>query len=180
MEGRQNQKLITGPQQTLFMEQPTIAKIYPPNSVRKRLEVKFKNKMHEELRLSSSVSYVGNKKIPLLRIYRYKESFAFNFVRDFLKRFNADSNDYVFDPFSGLGTTMFTSMLSGIPSIGIDKLPVAYFISKTLPLFLFLRENEVKEMWESIKPRIEKSEPANVAMDVPIMQVAFSEKNLLF
>jgi len=179
MNGRQNQKLINGPQQTLFMEQPTIAKIYPPNSVRKRLEVKFKNKMHEELRLSSSVSYVGNKKIPLLRIYRYKESFAFNFVRDFLKRFNADSNDYVFDPFSGLGTTMFTSMLSGIPSIGIDKLPVAYFISKTLPLFLFLRENEVKEMWESIKPRIEKSEPANVAMDVPIMQVAFSEENLL-
>ena len=179
MNKSQNQKLINSSQQTLFMEQTTIAKIYPPNSVRKRLEVKFKNKMHEELRLCSSVSYVGNKKIPFLRIYRYKESFAFNFVRDFLKRFNADSNDYVFDPFSGLGTTMFTSMLSGIPSIGIDKLPVAYFISKTLPLFLFLRENEVKEMWESIKPRIEKSEPANVAMDVPIMQVAFSEENLL-
>ncbi|MHC1635159.1 MAG: hypothetical protein ACXQTS_00840 [Candidatus Methanospirareceae archaeon] len=72
----------------------------------------------------------------------------------------------VFDPFSGLGTTMFTSMLSGIPSIGIDKLPVAYFISKTLPLFLFLKENEIKEMWKSIKPRIEKSEPADVAMEV--------------
>jgi len=179
MNRKQNQKLINNPQQTLFMEQTAIVNIYPPDSVREKLEAKFKNKMHEELRLNSSVSYVGNKKIPFLRIYRYKEAFAFNFVKNFLKRFDADSDDYVFDPFSGLGTTMFTSMLSGIPSIGIDKLPVAYFISKTLPLFLFLRKNEVKEIWESIKPRIEKSEPANVAMDVPIMQVAFSEEILL-
>ena len=153
--------------------------IYPLNSVREGLEAKFKNRMHEGLRLSSSVSYVGNKKIPFLRIYRYKEAFAFNFVKDFLKRFGADSDDYVFDPFSGLGTTMFTSMLSGIPSIGIDKLPIAYFISKTLPLFLFLKENEIKKVWESTKPRIETSKPADVAMDVPIMQVAFNEKNLL-
>ena len=160
------------------MEQ-TVMSIYPLNSVREGLEAKFKNKMHEGLRLSSSVSYVGNKKIPFLRIYRYKEAFAFNFVKDFLKRFGADSDDYVFDPFSGLGTTMFTSMLSSIPSIGIDKLPVAYFISKTLPLFLFLKENEIKKVWESTKPRIETSKPADVAMDVPIMQVAFNEKNLL-
>ncbi len=179
MNRKQNQKLINNPQQALFMEQTAIVNIYPPDSVREKLEAKFKNKMHEKLRLNSSVSYVGNKKIPFLRIYRYKEAFAFNFVKDFLKRFEADSDDYVFDPFSGLGTTMFTSMLSGIPSIGIDKLPVAYFISKTLPLFLFLKKNEIKEIWESIKPRIEKSEPADVAMDVPIMQVAFNEKNLL-
>ena len=135
MNRKQNQKLINNPQQTLFMEQTAIVNIYPQDSVREKLEAKFKNKMHEDLRLSSSVSYVGNKKIPFLRIYRYKEAFAFNFVIDFLKRFGADSDDYVFDPFSGLGTTMFTSMLSGISSIGIDKLPVAYFISKTLPLF---------------------------------------------
>ena len=178
MNSKQNQKLINNPQQTLFMEQ-TVMSIYPLNSVREGLEAKFKNKMHEGLRLSSSVSYVGNKKIPFLRIYRYKEAFAFNFVKDFLKRFGADSDDYVFDPFSGLGTTMFTSMLSSIPSIGIDKLPVAYFISKTLPLFLFLKENEIKKVWESTKPRIETSKPADVAMDVPIMQVAFNEKNLL-
>lgn len=173
------QKQLINQQQTSCTEQTTMAKIYPPNSVRRRLKAKFEDKMREELRLSSSVSYVGNKKVPFLRIYRYKEAFAFSFVKDFLNRFDADFNDYVFDPFSGLGTTMFASMLSGIPSIGIDKLPVAYFISKTLPLFLFLRENEVKETWESIKPRIEKSEPAEVATDVPIMQVAFSEQNLL-
>ena len=165
--------------QTLFGKHTVTINTYPADSVRERLESRFKNIMHEELRLRPYISYVGNKNIPFLRIYRYKEAFAFNFVKDFLERFGADRDDYVFDPFSGLGTTLFASMLSGIPSIGNDRLPVAYFISKTLPLFLFLKENEVKRMWESLEPDIEKSEPADVAMDVPIMQTAFSEENLL-
>ncbi|MCD6210844.1 MAG: hypothetical protein J7J01_08180 [Methanophagales archaeon] len=96
-----------------------------------------------------------------------------------MRRFEANPDDYVFDPFSGLGTTMFTSMLSGMPSVGLDKLPVAYFISKTLPLLLLLNKNELKEMWMSLIPIIEKSQPADVAMDVPIMKVAFNEETLL-
>jgi len=96
-----------------------------------------------------------------------QEAFALNFVKDFLKRFGANSDDYVFDPFSGLGTTMFTSMIYGIPSVGIDKLPVAYFISKTLLLFLFLKENEVKEVWDSIKPRIEKKQTGRCSNGCP-------------
>ncbi len=182
MNRKRKRKVINNLQQSLFMEQieqVISTSIYPADSVREKLESKFKDRMREELKLNTSVSYVGNKRIPFLRIYRYKEAFAFNFVKDFLKRFGANSDDYVFDPFSGLGTTMFTSMIYGIPSIGIDKLPVAYFISKTLPRLLFLKENEVKEVWDSIKPRIGKSKPADVAMDVPIMQVAFSEENLL-
>lgn len=171
-------KLIGNPQQMLFMEE-AIKNFYPSGSKREEIEEKFKNFIHEEPKLGSLVSYVGNKNIPFLRIYRYKEAFAFNFVKDFLRRFEANSNDYVFDPFSGLGTTMFTSMLSGIPSVGIDKLPIAYFISKTLPLLLLLKQNELKEMWMFLIPMIEKNQPADVAMDVPIMEIAFDEETLL-
>ena len=160
-------------------ETVAVENLYPSGSKREEIEEKFKNTIREELKLGSLVSYVGNKNIPFLRIYRYKEAFAFNFVKDFLRRFEASPDDYVFDPFSGLGTTMFTSMLSGMPSVGIDKLPVAYFISKTLPLLLLLNENELKEMWMSLIPMIEKSQPADVAMDVPIMKVAFNEETLL-
>jgi site-specific DNA-methyltransferase (cytosine-N4-specific) len=176
------QKELTGnnPRQTLFAEKITTKKIlYPPESKREKLEHKFKNLIHEELKLGSVVSYVGNKTVPFLRIYRYKEAFAFDFVIDFLRRFEADSDDYVFDPFSGLGTTMYTSMIYGIPSVGIDKLPIAYFTSKTLPLLLLLKENELKKIWTSLLPKIEKSEPAEVALDVPIMKVAFDEQTLL-
>ena len=176
------QKELTGnnPQQMLFAEEIAPTKtLYPSDSKREKLEDKFKNLIHEELKLGSVVSYVGNKNVPFLRIYRYKEAFAFDFVMDFLRRFEADSDDYVFDPFSGLGTTTFTSMIYGIPSVGIDKLPIAHFISKTLPLLLLLKENELKEIWASLIPQIQKSEPADVALDVPIMKVAFEEETLL-
>ena len=158
---------------------PEMKILYPPNSERQKIEDKFQDIIHEELDLSSLVSYVGNKKMPFLRIYRYKEAFAFNLVRSFLARFEANPDDYVFDPFSGLGTTLFTSMLSGIPSTGIDKLPIAYFISKTLPSFLLLKENELAEMWRFLIPRIEKNEPADIASDVRIMKIAFDEETLL-
>ena len=92
---------------------------------------------------------------------------------DFLRRFEADSDDYVFDPFSGLGTTMCTSMICGIPSAGIDKVPIAYFTSKTLPLLLLLKENELKEIWTSLTPKIQRSAPAEVALDIPPLAKIF-------
>ncbi len=169
------------PQQMLFAGEPAVSmrSFYPLGSERQRIEDKFKDLLYEELNLGSVVSYIGNKNIPLLRLYRYKEAFAFNFVRDFLRRFRADSTDYIFDPFSGLGTTMFTSMLSGIPSVGVDKLPIAYFISKTLPLFLSVKENELKDIWSSLAPKVQKSRPADAALDVPIMKIAFVKETLL-
>ncbi len=118
----QKELTANSPQQMLFTEElPTKKTLYPPDSTRQEIEHKFENLIHEELKLGSVVSYVGNKNVPLLRIYRYKEAFAFDFVMDFLRRFEANSGDYVFDPFSGLGTTMYTSMICGIPSIGVDK-----------------------------------------------------------
>ena len=98
---------------------------------------------------------------------------------DFLSRFEADSNDYVFDPFPGLGTTMCTSMICGIPSAGIDKLPIAYFTSKTLPLLLLLKENELKEIWTSLTPKIQRSEPAEVALDVPLLKIPIFTHTLM-
>jgi hypothetical protein len=123
----------------LFTEElTTTITLYLPNSPRQEIEHKFKKLIHEDLKLGSVVSYVGNKTVPFLRFYRYKEAFAF--VMAFLRRFETNSDDYVFDPFSGLGTTLYTSLISGIPSAGIDNLPTAYFTSKTLPLLLPLRK----------------------------------------
>ena len=108
---KQKELTANNPQQMLFAEELTTPKpLYPPNSTRQELEHKFKNHIPEELKLGSVVSYMENKTVPLLRSYRYKEAFAF--VMNFLRRFKANSDDYVFDPFSGLGTTMYTSMIS--------------------------------------------------------------------
>jgi hypothetical protein len=59
------QKELTGnsPQQMLFTEKlTTLNALYPLNLTRQGLEHKFKKHIHEELKLGSVVSYVGNKK----------------------------------------------------------------------------------------------------------------------
>jgi len=70
-------------------------------------------------------------------------------------------------------------MLRGIPSIGVDRLPIAYFSSKTLPLFLLLKKNELTQKWKALIPEIDDSEPATIASDVAIMKIAFAEKTLI-
>jgi site-specific DNA-methyltransferase (cytosine-N4-specific) len=157
----------------------TQADAYLPNSLRQELECYYRDIIIEDLDIAYKVSYVKNRHIPFLRIYRYKEAFSFDFVNDFLDKFHADHNDYVFDPFSGLGTTAYTSMLRGIPSIGIDKLPIAYFSSKTLPLFLLLNENELTQKWKALIPDIDNNTPATIASDVAIMKIAFAEETLI-
>lgn len=148
-------------------------------SDRSRLETKYQDIIHEELKFSNVVSYVGNKSIPLLRLYRFKEAFAFDFVNEFIRRFGLSSKDYIFDPYCGMGTTLFASMLKKIPSIGIDRLPVATFVSQTIPLFLFARNGELRTTFEHLKETVEHVKPASVAMDVAIMKKAFLDENLL-
>jgi len=152
---------------------------YPQGSGRHELEVRFENIIYEDLTLGAQVSYVGNRPVPFLRIYRYKEAFSLNFVNYFLTKFNVKPGDYVFDPFSGMGTTLFTSMLNGIPSVGVDKLPIAHFVSKTLPLFLTLKASELSRAWGYLVPKIASHQPADIASDVSIMKVAFDDSTLL-
>ena len=87
---KQMELTANNPQQMLFTKELTTTKpLYPTNTTRQEIEHKFRNHIHEELKLGSVVSYVGNKTVPLLRLYKYKEAFAF--VMDFLRRFKADS-----------------------------------------------------------------------------------------
>jgi site-specific DNA-methyltransferase (cytosine-N4-specific) len=146
---------------------------------RQYLEEKYMSKIREDFSFGRVVSFVGNKCIPLLRLYRFKEAFAFDFVTRMLNYFKANKEDYIFDPFVGMGTTTYVSMLRGIPSIGIDKLPVAIFIARTLPLFLSVRSGELKSTFEKLKSTVLTVEPADIALDVPIMKIAFTNENLL-
>jgi hypothetical protein len=146
---------------------------------RHRLEVKFAPLLREEPRLASLVSYVGNKNIPVLRLYRYKEAFAFRLVEEFISRFSLNEEDYIFDPFCGMGTTLFAASQRGIPSIGTDKLPIGVFVAQTLPLFYSLNPGQIREIFERLKDKVKKSPPAPVALDVAIMKVAFPPDILL-
>jgi hypothetical protein len=73
------QKELTGnnPQQMLSAEEPpTTKRLYPTNTTRQEIEHKFKNLMHEELKLGSVVSYVGNKIVVICPSLCHYEEFS--------------------------------------------------------------------------------------------------------
>lgn len=145
---------------------------------RERLERKYAPLLSEELRLANIVSYVGNKKVPFLRLYRYKEAFAFQFVKEIIARFGLTDKDYLLDPFCGMGTTLFTSAQHNIASLGIDRLPIGVFVARTLPLFYNLQPGDLREAFACLKSRVSKAAPAEVALDVAIMKVAYPPDTL--
>ena len=58
----QKELIANNPQQMLFAEELTTTNpLNPPNSTRQEIEHKLKNFIHEDLKLGSVVSYVGNK-----------------------------------------------------------------------------------------------------------------------
>ena len=63
--------------------------------------------------------------------YRFVLSFPSHLVRDYLDRFEVDSTQRVLDPFCGTGTTLVECKKLGIPSVGIERNPMAWFASRT-------------------------------------------------
>lgn len=63
--------------------------------------------------------------------YRFVLSFPPHLVRDYLERFSCDEFKRVLDPFCGTGTTLVECKKLGIPSVGIEANPMAFFAAQT-------------------------------------------------
>lgn len=148
-------------------------------SERSALERKYANRIVENLQIGTLVSYQGNKKLPLLRLFKYKEAFSQQFVRDIFKEYKIDAKDYVLDPFCGMGTTLLTACINGISSIGVDRLPTGVFVASTLPKMLDLRPGELNNAFEQALKFYPTASEAEVAEDVQIMKIAFPPEHLL-
>jgi DNA methylase len=61
--------------------------------------------------------------------YRFVLSFPPHLVRTYLERFGMDAGGRVLDPFCGTGTTIVECKKLGIPSVGLERNPMAYFAS---------------------------------------------------
>lgn len=61
--------------------------------------------------------------------YNFVLSYPPHLVRHYLDRFGIGSSGRVLDPFSGIGTTLVECKKNGIPSVGIEANPMAWFAS---------------------------------------------------
>lgn len=68
---------------------------------------------------------------PAHRWYRFVLSYPPHLVRDYLAKFSLGPDDCVLDPFCGTGTTLVECKKLGVPSVGLEANPVAYFASRT-------------------------------------------------
>jgi DNA modification methylase len=88
-------------------------------------------------RTRSSVSPEGNGRANRLSLqdrafhdwYRFVLSFPPHLVRSYLEDFGLDGNHVVLDPFCGTGTTLVEAKKNGIPSVGLEANPFAFFAS---------------------------------------------------
>ncbi len=152
---------------------PGIQAKFAAMSERQALEERYGPLLVEDLHLGRHVSYAGNKRVPFLRLYRYKEAFSLSLVNHILDRFEARDSDLIFDPFAGMGTTLFASMLRGLPSVGIDRLPIAAFSARTLPLFFNIDHGRLLDTYEGLLPTIDDRAEAPIADDVRLLRLAF-------
>ena len=63
--------------------------------------------------------------------YRFVLSFPPHLVRDYVDRFELNSDSLLLDPFCGTGTTIVEGKKLGIPAVGIEAVPLPLLASQT-------------------------------------------------
>jgi len=97
-------------------------------------EKQFNGKLKIEPALSRPlVSFQANKHRAVYRWYKYKEAFSAGMIEYFVENLGL-SKGKLLDPFAGSGTAMFAASSLGMPSEGIELLPIGQQIIKTKQL----------------------------------------------
>ncbi len=63
--------------------------------------------------------------------YRFVLSFPPHLVRDYVRRFDLGTDSTLLDPFCGTGTTLVEAKKLGVPSIGLEAVPVSRLAAST-------------------------------------------------
>lgn len=63
--------------------------------------------------------------------YRFVLSFPPHLVRDYVQRFGLDRDSRILDPFCGTGTTLVEAKKLGVPSCGLEAVPLSRLAAST-------------------------------------------------
>ncbi|MCY7324056.1 MAG: site-specific DNA-methyltransferase [Phormidesmis sp. CAN_BIN36] len=90
------------------------------------------------------------------RWYRFILSFPPHLVQDYLEKFGVNESHQVLDPFCGTGTTVVECKKLGIPSVGVEANPMAWFAG-TVKLDWSLDPDELLRHADQIAKATEES-----------------------
>lgn len=63
--------------------------------------------------------------------YRFVLSYPPHLVRVYIEKFGLDPDSVLLDPFCGTGTTLVEAKRLGIPSVGVEAIPIAHLAART-------------------------------------------------
>lgn len=107
------------------MSELALPVIETPHPIRHVLEDSAKRK-----RTNGEANRLDAEDRPAHNWYRFVLSYPPHLVRDYLHKFNADSNTVCLDPFCGTGTTPVECKKLGISSVAIEAHPMAHFAAQ--------------------------------------------------
>jgi hypothetical protein len=80
-------------------------------------------------RRTKAVTFQGKMELPIHRWYRLTPSFSPRLAGDIACEFSLNKNDFVLDPFSGVGTVPLCMKYRGIDSCSVEINPYLHFVS---------------------------------------------------
>lgn len=120
------------------------------------LELKYPvtvDKYYEKL-----VNFKTNKDQPIHGWFDYKQGYADKLVRNLIDYSELEIDDYVLDPFTGVGTTQVSAQAKGVNSIGIDINPIASLAAKVKTHNYSAKDlKEIKDTLKLIKKKYRKT-----------------------
>ena len=144
------------------------------------LDLILHNQFRDVIRIDKSlsrqiVSFQANKNEACYRWYKYKESFSSVLVKSLLNFYNIPKG-CIFDPFAGIGTTLFSSISEGYDAEGIELLPCSQLIINTRIITDNLSAKDIKRLihWNVHRPweNVNREEVIN---ELRITSGAYSE-----
>lgn len=103
------------------------------------------------------ISFRANKRLPIHSWFGYVAGYDANFVDSVIEQYSDSTDDTVFDPYCGSGTTLVEAIDSGRDAIGIEINPFMAFVATGKTNWRVYPENldrEAREFLNEVKPQV--------------------------